>query len=113
MSQKQLQTGETASQIRTSVRGRKVIPTVASRLVLIRLFQQTTSGSVRGCRARHFRRLCANSSRSLLAKKPANSIWPLAAGRMASCVRDAGAGGPMNWRDQDTGNVPPVGAKFR
>jgi hypothetical protein len=68
-----------------------------SQLLLIRLFQQAPSGSVGECLARHFRRLCPSFSRSLPARKHASSIWPLAAGRMASCVRAAGTGAPMNW----------------
>ena len=39
---------------------------------------------------------------------------------LASCrwpegfaVCGAGTGAPINWRDKDTGNVPPVGARFR
>jgi serine/threonine protein kinase len=58
-----------------------------SKLLLIRLFQQTTRDSVEGCRDRRFRRACGNSSRSSRLRRPANSTWPHAVGRMASCAR--------------------------
>src|SRR5215831_6296805 len=69
----------------------------ASRLLLIRLFQQTTSGRVEACRARHFRKPCANSRRSSLPRTPASSTWPYAVGRMALSVRVVGTGAPTSW----------------
>jgi hypothetical protein len=60
-------------------------PTTRQRL-LIRLFQQAPSGSVGECSTRHFRRPCPSFNRSLPTRKRASSIWPLVAGRMASCV---------------------------
>jgi hypothetical protein len=85
----------------------------ARRLMLIRLFQQATMDSMAACLGQHFRRICVNSSRSLRPNRRADSIWLLVAGRMGSCACDAGAGGPMNWQNEGTGSVPPVGAKFR
>jgi hypothetical protein len=66
-----------------------------NQLVLIGLFQQTTTCSVAGCRGRFFRRRCKNSSRSLPVRRPAKSIWAPVAGRMGSYVRDARTGGPI------------------
>jgi transposase len=86
---------------------------LASQLLLIRLFQQTTSGSVGGCPGRRFQRRCASFRRSLPVKKPAKSIWLPVVGRMASCVLDVRIGVPMNWWDEGAGNVSPVGTRFR
>jgi hypothetical protein len=60
---------------------------VSSRLLLIRLFQETPTRSVMACRARRSRKLCANSSRSLPRRRLARSTWPSAAGPMASSLR--------------------------
>src|SRR5208282_2112151 len=65
------------------------------RFMLIGLFQQTTTGSVAGCRGRFSRRRCKNSSRSLPVKRPAKSTWAPVAGRIGSYVRDASTGGPI------------------
>ncbi len=44
-----------------------------SQLLLIRLFQQATTGSVRRCRGRRFPKPCANSNQSSLPRRLANS----------------------------------------
>ncbi len=80
-----------------------------SDVLLIRLFQQAPTGSMNECLGRDFPRACGSFNRSLLPKKPANSIGPPAAGRMASCVRDAGIGVPMNWQTSDDGSVLAAG----
>ena len=81
--------------------------------MLIRLFQQTTAGSVGLCLARRFQRLCANFSGSLRAKKLAKVIWPIVDGRMGSSVPGAGTGAPMNWRGKDAGSVRAVDIRSR
>src|SRR5207244_8332167 len=62
---------------------RKVKPRRASdatRLLLIRLFQQAAISSVRACHARPFQRMCASFNVSLLPKRRASTTWPPAAG---------------------------------
>src|SRR5215813_4257033 len=59
-------------------------------LMLIRLFQQNTTYSVRMWRGLRFHIVCANSSDSSLAKRPVRSIWPSVAGLTDLSVRDAG-----------------------
>jgi len=66
-------------------------------LLLIRLFQQTPTGSVRECRGRRFRKPCANSKRSLPLRRPANNTLPPAVGRTASSVRAVEIAVLMNW----------------
>jgi transposase InsO family protein len=68
----------------------------AKYLMLIRLFQQTTTCSVGRWLGQHFRRPCANSSRSSPAKKPANGIWRPVDGGTVSSVRGVEGDGPMN-----------------
>ena len=63
-----------------------------SDLLLIRLLQQATRGSVGACRAQRSRRLFMNSSRSSPLKRRARSICSPAVGQTASCVHDAVAG---------------------
>ena len=65
-------------------------------LLLIRLFQEATTGSMNECLGRDFPKACGIFNRSMLPKKHANSIWPPAVGRMASCVRNAETDAPMN-----------------
>ena len=72
--------------------GKITIDFALKELLLIRLFQQATRGSVVGCRAQRFRKTCMNSSRSSPLKRRAKSIWSHAAGRTASFVHDAEAG---------------------
>ena len=50
------------------------IPWKCSRLLLIRLFQQTTIASIGRWRGRRFQKPCASSSRSSPPKRLANSI---------------------------------------
>jgi hypothetical protein len=66
-------------------------------VMLIRLFQQTPSSSIRACRAPCFRRLCANSSRCSPPKRLARSTSLSAAGRRGSCARGAGSRVLTNW----------------
>src|SRR5207302_2961571 len=47
-----------------------------SLLLLIRLFQQATTGSMNECLGRDFQKACGSFNRSLLPKKHANGIWP-------------------------------------
>src|SRR5262244_2615799 len=61
-----------------------------SALMLIRLFQQNTTYSVRMWRGLRFHIVCANSSDSSLAKRPVRSIWPSVAGLTDLSVRGAG-----------------------
>jgi len=84
----------------------------AWRFLLIRLFQQATTGSMSPCLVRDFRKVCGSFNRSLLPKKHASGIWAPAVGRMASCVRSVETDGPMNWRTSDDGSVPAAGARF-
>src|SRR5665213_1422233 len=60
--------------------------------MLIRLFQQATSGSVDECLARRFRRRYASFSRSLPVMRLARLTWRPAAGRTASCAPGAEIG---------------------
>src|SRR5437660_9602956 len=69
---------------------------LASRYLLIRLFQQATTGSMNECLGRDFQKACGSFNRSLLPKKHANGILPPAVGRMASCVRNVETDAPMN-----------------
>ena len=57
------------------------------RLMLIRLFQQYTTYSVRAWRGRRFPVVCENSSDSSPAKRPVSSIWPPVVGLMDLSVR--------------------------
>jgi hypothetical protein len=74
--------------------GREIVP---SRLLLIRLFQQTPRGSVMWWLARRFRKPCANFSHSSPPKRLVKNTWPPAAGRMVLCVLDAETGVLINW----------------
>ena len=56
-------------------------------LMLIRLFQQYTTYSVRAWRGRRFPVVCENSSDSSPAKRPVSSIWPPVVGLMDLSVR--------------------------
>ncbi len=59
-------------------------------LVLIRLFQQATTGSVSAWRARRFRRISGSFSGNLRPPRPVRTTWRRAAGRTALCVPGAG-----------------------
>src|SRR5438034_9358089 len=83
------------------------------RLLLIWLFQQTTSSSIGACLVRRFRRRCVNFKRSSPARKPASSTWLPAAGRMASFVLDVDSGGHTNWCNGGGGSALVVGIRFR
>ena len=61
-----------------------------SRLMLIRLFQQDTTYSVRAWRGLRFPVVCENSSGSSPAKRPVSSIWPPVVGLMDLSVRAVG-----------------------
>ncbi len=61
-----------------------------TRLVLIRLFQQATTGSVSAWRARRFRRISGSFSGNLRPTRPVRTTWRRAAGRTALCVPGAG-----------------------
>ena len=80
--------------------------------MLIRLFQQATSGSVDECRARRFRRRYVSFSRSLPAMRLVGPTWRPAAGRTASRVPGAEIGAPMSWSSSGVGNVPGAGTKL-
>jgi len=62
----------------------------SKRLMLIRLFQQDTTYSVRRWRGLRFHVVCVNSSDSSLAKRPVRSIWPPVVGLTDLSVRGAG-----------------------
>src|SRR5271170_169755 len=81
-------------------------------LLLIRLFQQATTGSMNECLGRDFPKACGSFNRRLLRRKLANSTWPPAVGRMASCVRNVETDAHMNWRTSDDGSVPDAGTRF-
>ena len=66
-------------------------------LLIIRLLQQTPTGSVERCRDRRSLRRSASFNRTSPRKRLASSIWRLVGGRMASSVLDAGRGEPMSW----------------
>jgi hypothetical protein len=68
----------------------------ARRLLLIRLFQQTHTDSMSECLGQRFQKPCGNFNRSLQRRRPANSILPTVAGRMASCARNVETAGLMN-----------------
>ena len=68
-------------------------PELLSQLLLIRLFQQTHSDSMSECLGQRFQRPCGNFNRSLQRSRPASSILPTAAGRMASCARNVETAG--------------------
>ena len=63
---------------------------VLTRLMLIRLFQQDTTYSVRAWRGLRFPVVCENSSGSSPAKRPVSSIWPPVVGLMDLSVRAVG-----------------------
>ncbi len=63
-------------------------------LVLIRLFQQTTTSSVGVWPARRFQGVCVSFSWSSPPKRPANSTWLPVVGLMGSCVLAADIGAP-------------------
>lgn len=68
----------------------------ATRSLLIWLFQQDTTCSVAGWLDRHFRRTCANSSRSSPPKTGAGHTWLPVDGRTVLCVPSAGTEVLMN-----------------
>jgi hypothetical protein len=84
-----------------------------SHLLLIRLFQQTTTGSMNKCLVQDSPRPFASFGRDSLRRRPANNIWPPAAGRTVSCVRKAVTSGRMNWQTLGVGNARPVVIKPR
>jgi hypothetical protein len=110
--------GSIRPRLKISLFVRRRIPTLESlqagisRLMLIRLFQQTTSGSVDECRVRRFRRRYVSFSRSLPAMRLARRTWRTAAGRTASCAPGAEIGAPMSWSNSGVGNVSVVGIKL-
>ena len=59
-------------------------------LMLIRLFQQNTTYSVRAWHSRRFPEACVNFSGSLPTKRPVRSIWPPVVGLMDLSVRGVG-----------------------
>jgi hypothetical protein len=69
----------------------------SSHLVIIWLLQQAPIGSVAACHDRRSRERFASFSLTLLRRKPASNIWPLAGGQMGSLVRDAGTERLMSW----------------
>jgi hypothetical protein len=69
---------------------------LSKRLMLIRLFQQDTTYSVRAWRGLRFPVVCENSSGSSPAKRPVGSIWPPVVGLMDLSVRGAGTGVRMS-----------------
>ena len=91
----------------------RMYATSVSYHLLVRLFQQATSNSISAWRARRFRRLCANFSRSSPRKKPANSTWLSAAGLTVLFVLDVARDGLMNWRSSDGGSAPDADIRFR
>jgi len=62
----------------------------SSRLMLIRLFQQGTTYSVRAWHGLRFPVVFVNSSGSSPAKRPVRSIWPTVVGLMDLSVRGVG-----------------------
>jgi len=68
-----------------------------SELLLVRLFQQSTMGSVSECLDRRFQKLYASSNRSSQAMKPVNNISPPAVGLMDSCVLAVEGTVLMSW----------------
>ena len=62
----------------------------ASKLMLIRLFQQDTTYSVRAWHGLRFPVVCENFSGSSPAKRPVRSIWPPVVGLMDLSVRGVG-----------------------
>src|SRR5438445_13033124 len=95
------------------LRQTEVLGYATSRLLLIRLFQVTTIGSIAACLAQPSRGLFASFSSSLPTKNPASSTWPSAAGPRVSSVRDAPTLAATRWWDGDVGSVPPAAATFR
>ena len=77
-------------------------------LLLIRLFQVTTTCSVRACFARPSQRRSASFSSSSPTRRPASSTWPRAAGPRVTSVRDVPTLAATRWWDQNAGSVPPV-----
>jgi hypothetical protein len=69
----------------------------ASRLLIIRLLQQTPIGSVVGCPDRHSRRRSGNSNLTSPLKRRASGTWQVVGGRMALSVLDAGTVERMNF----------------
>jgi hypothetical protein len=63
---------------------------LAKDLMLIRLFQQDTTYSVRAWRGLRFPVVCENSSGSSPVKSPVRNIWPPVVGLMDLTVRDVG-----------------------
>src|ERR1700737_4485864 len=84
---------------------------LVSRLMLIRLFQQTTGSSVGECLVRPFPGLFASFSFSSPAKRPAKRTWPRAAGAKATGAPDARPVAVTRWWGEDAGSAPPVVTK--
>ena len=80
--------------------------------MLIRLFQQATSGSADECRARRFRRRYASFSRSLPAMRLAGLPGGLPLAGRLRAPPGAGIGAPMSWSNSGVGTVPVAGTKL-
>jgi hypothetical protein len=80
----------------------------SSELLLIRLFQQTTMGSVERCRDRPSPRASGSFKRISPATKPARTTWPRVGGRTGSLALGAGMGGRTLWSAGVGGNALPA-----
>ena len=86
---------------------------LASRLLLLRLFQHTPICSVGVCPAQPFPRVSASFSANSPPKTPANSIWRRAVGRTDSFVSAVGAGTRMCSSTGTGGNARVAGIRSR
>ena len=85
----------------------------ALRLLLIRLFQQATTGSVRAWRARRFRRISASFNANSPPKRLVRTTWRRVAGRTVLRVPGAGMRAAIDWSSSGAGNVRRVGIRYR
>ena len=84
-----------------------------SRHLLIRLFQQATTGSVRAWRARRFRRISASFNANSPPKRLVRTTWRRVAGRTVLRVPGAGMRAAIDWSSSGAGNVRRVGIRYR
>ena len=82
-------------------------------LLLIRLFQHATTGSVRAWRARRFRRISASFHANSPPKRLVRTTWRRVAGRTVLRVPGAGMRAAIDWSSSGAGNVRRVGIRYR
>ena len=88
------------------------VPRTTSQHLLIRLFQQTTTGSIEAWDDRPFRRRSASFKWTLPPTRLARTTWPHADGLTGSLVPGAATGRRTRWPADGDGNALRADTRF-